>query len=86
MITEEQLGLCKCCEPIQLMTRSMNTFITCVSYILGPEGDPSGAPLFAGPPAIPDGAGLRLVLSLLLLILFVRFCDSRRTTTGKLQH
>lgn len=47
-----------------------------VSYILGPEGDPSGASLLAGPPAIPYGAGLRLVLSLLLLS--VHFCPSRR--------
>lgn len=49
-----------------------------MSYILGPEGDPSGASLLAGPPAIPDGAGLRLVLSLLLLVLSVRFCPDKQ--------
>lgn len=51
-----------------------------VSYILGPEGDPSGASLLAGPPAIPYGAGLRLVLSILLFL--VHFCPSRTTTKG----
>lgn len=45
-----------------------------VSHVLGPEGDPGGASLLAGPPAIPYGAGLRLVLSLLFLLLSVGFC------------
>lgn len=44
------------------------------SYVLGPEGDPGGASLLAGPPAIPYRAGLGLVLSLLFLLLSVRFC------------
>lgn len=44
-----------------------------VTYVLGPEGNSSGASLLTGPPAIPYGAGLRLVLSLLLLFLFLSF-------------
>lgn len=49
-----------------------------VSHVLGPEGDPGGASLLAGPPAIPYGAGLRLVLSLLFLLLSVGFCWAGR--------
>lgn len=51
-----------------------------VSHILSPEGDAGGASLLAGPPAFPYGAGLRLVLSLLLLLLSVHFCQKGHDT------
>jgi len=73
MITAEHLELHRSYELLSL-TKTVR-----VSYILSPEGHPSGASLLAGPPAIPYGAGLRLVLSLLLLLLPVCFCPLRRT-------
>lgn len=82
------VSVTNCCTSwgVQWILRFLNfSHRVRVSYILGPEGDPSGASLLAGPPAIPYGARLRLVLTLLLLLLFVRFCASTRMMTGKLQ-
>lgn len=75
MIKEEQTSY----EPLHPIKGTLNVPI---AHLLGPEGDASGAPLLAGPPAIPYGAGLRLVLAFLLLLLSVHFCPRGESDGG----